>query len=626
MAKVLGVEAIDFSDGQKPGNKETGTPSPLLMIQENEDLVLSPEETLAILQRQDDIKQDFSNFLSASHRCAREISKGKCPTPPVLRSGSVVQNLSAKFGNSEKTSEGKQGIKIELEDIEKEVHFWNSSLVCYVLGANPPLSVLEGFARRVWRTRGVDKKENVCKVPTWIQLTDLDLKYWGERSLFKIVSQLGKPLMVDPITKNREKLNFARLLIEVSINRDFPKLIFLENELAFNVSISVHYEWVLAYCSHCKGMGHKAIDYHRKEGKKQEWVVKTGEPKAAGKEQRKQLVVDDEGFQVVLKGGKHKNKGSNIVTVTSNSFQALEKEKGECSKDQMEEAISGGGGVGLIGLLETRVKAHELGALYLHMFLGWCFTSNNAWNNGGHIVVAWNPTMFSVSIIKFSSQLIHLLVRPFDKGDGFYVSFVYGFNEEEGRVELWKELPECVTQDPWLALGDFNDILNKEERIGVKVKYNKSVAFRQCIERCNLEDVKFTGSFYTWNNKQQGNDRIYSKVDRVMENQRWLDWYTAAEVTFSNEGMFDHCPAMLTVYSDVGKGKKPFRYFKMWSTAPGFFEQVKQNWSEPVYGTPMFRVVTKLKRLKALLNDLNKKGFNELHSAHIKALQDLKEC
>ncbi|XP_062118460.1 uncharacterized protein LOC133832091 [Humulus lupulus] len=238
--------------------------------------------------------------------------------------------------------------------------------------------------------------------------------------------------------------------------------------------------------------------------------------------------------------------------------------------------------VGLIGLLETRVKAHKLGALYLHMFSGWCFISNNAWHNGGCIVVAWNPIMFSVSIIKCSSQLIHLLVRPLDKGNGFYVSFVYGFNEEEGRVGLWKEISDCVTQEPWLVLGDFNDILHKDGRIGVKVKYSKSVAFQHCIEKCNLEDVKFTGSFFTWTNKQQGDDRIYSKIDRVMANQRWLDWYTAAEV--------------------------------------------QQDWKEVVFGTPMFRVVRKLKRLKILLKELNKKGFNELHSTHIKALQDLKEC
>ena len=34
-------------------------------------------------------------------------------------------------------------------DIESEIEHWKSSMVCFVLGANPPLPVIEGFAKKV---------------------------------------------------------------------------------------------------------------------------------------------------------------------------------------------------------------------------------------------------------------------------------------------------------------------------------------------------------------------------------------------------------------------------------------------------------------------------------------------
>ena len=113
-------------------------------------------------------------------------------------------------------------------------------MLCYVLGANPPFIVMEGFCRRMWKEK-IDKigspsygvfmirfhtvedrdgilqggylffnnqrvvmkpwhpdmdirKNDIRSVPIWIQLDNLDLKYWGERALFKIVGQIGKPL------------------------------------------------------------------------------------------------------------------------------------------------------------------------------------------------------------------------------------------------------------------------------------------------------------------------------------------------------------------------------------------------------------------------------------------------
>ena len=48
-------------------------------------------------------------------------------------------------------------IKIDDVDIQPEVNYWKSSIVCYVVGANPPPMVMEGYIRRIWRSYKVEK-------------------------------------------------------------------------------------------------------------------------------------------------------------------------------------------------------------------------------------------------------------------------------------------------------------------------------------------------------------------------------------------------------------------------------------------------------------------------------------
>lgn len=87
-----------------------------------------------------------------------------------------------------------------------------------------------------------------------------------------------------------------------------------------------------------------------------------------------------------------------------------------------------------------------------------------------------------------------------------------------------------------------------EERTGAPVRRNELKQINQCMQECKMIDVKATGNFYTWNKKQEGNSRVYSKIDRVMANQAWLNAYDSAKAGFSNEGTFDHAPAVSTVF------------------------------------------------------------------------------
>ncbi|XP_030494903.1 uncharacterized protein LOC115710693 [Cannabis sativa] len=230
--------------------------------------------------------------------------------------------------------------------------------------------------------------------------------------------------------------------------------------------------------------------------------------------------------------------------------------------------------IGLVGLLETRVKAQNLGALYVRMFEGWCFTSNNAWHKGGRIIVCWKLDSFVVNILQCTSQMIHLFVESIEKKASFFVTFVYGFNSEEGRRTLWQDIKELAIKEAWLVLGDFNEILNKEERIGLRARYKEAKEFHECVEICKLEDVKYTRNFFTWSNNQHGEDRIYSKIDRVLANQPWMELFPAAEVK----------------------------------------------------GTKMYQMVVKLRSPKQGLSALNRRHFNDVPANAISAKEALDVC
>lgn len=97
-----------------------------------------------------------------------------------------------------------------------------------------------------------------------------------------------------------------------------------------------------------------------------------------------------------------------------------------------------------------------------------------------------------------------------------------------------------------MLLGDFNDILHYNERIGTRANNKPGPDFINFVEKNGLEDIRFTGNFYTWTNKQMGDDRICSKIDRVLANQRWLSMFDMAEAVFLNEACFDHSPVIVS--------------------------------------------------------------------------------
>lgn len=150
--------------------------------------------------------------------------------------------------------------------------------------------------------------------------------------------------------------------------------------------------------------------------------------------------------------------------------------------------------VKLFSLLETRVKPHNLGKVYLNLCPGWCFTHNLHCHDNGRIVVGWCPVAFTVNVIQVDSQFIHCMVKP-KNGVEFGCTFVYGFNDANSRMGLWSGLRSIhrTPASPWVLLGDFNALSNVEDRVGSMVRLSEIKPMLECIRFCSLVDVKASG-------------------------------------------------------------------------------------------------------------------------------------
>lgn len=138
--------------------------------------------------------------------------------------------------------------------------------------------------------------------------------------------------------------------------------------------------------------------------------------------------------------------------------------------------------------------------------------------------------------------------------------------------------------------------------------------------------MKSTRCYYTWNNKQAEQSRVFSKLDRVMCNEKSVDMFPSSEAWFMPKGLFDHSPMLLKVHKEVIRRSCPFRYYRMWSSAPDFQSKVKKAWEANVRGSAIICIVQRLKNVKHEMTMLNKEGFCEIQIADAKAYDELLIC
>ncbi|XP_074299600.1 uncharacterized protein LOC141630734 [Silene latifolia] len=258
--------------------------------------------------------------------------------------------------------------------------------------------------------------------------------------------------------------------------------------------------------------------------------------------------------------------------------------------------------IDVFGLLETRVKEKNALKIIRTIFKDYKLVNNYKEHSNGRIWLIWKPSSVTVTPLLYNSQFIHCEALHHATGHRFHVTMIYASNNARERDILWSHLINIRnTVKEWLLLGDFNVVRTAEEHVSKTPAHLADILdFNSCLLQCEVDDVYGTGSELTWNNKQEDEGQVWSKLDRALANSSWLTTFPATSAKFLAPGISDHSPTLVTVFEDQ-KVHARFSFLNCWIEHPDYHTTVQSAWMEPVNGSLQFKLFAKLKNVKTKL-------------------------
>ncbi|XP_060200616.1 uncharacterized protein LOC132628879 [Lycium barbarum] len=226
-----------------------------------------------------------------------------------------------------------------------------------------------------------------------------------------------------------------------------------------------------------------------------------------------------------------------------------------------------------------------------------------AWHNINGKIWLFIEEGYQVELQLDTDQLLSMKLTCLDGGQEITISMIYASTDRATRMTLWNDLYHisCNINSPWLVGGDFNVIVDKCEKFGgLEVPFVEVEDFNQCINICQLSDLGFKGSMYTWWNGRSDEQCIFKRLDRCLANQGFQELYPNCEVEHLIKQESDHSPLLITCKEDSRAIKKSFRFLNFWTEHPSFLDVVRNNWTG------------KLKKLGKVLSKWSRDTFGDI--------------
>jgi hypothetical protein len=260
--------------------------------------------------------------------------------------------------------------------------------------------------------------------------------------------------------------------------------------------------------------------------------------------------------------------------------------------------------------LETKIATHNFPETTSKLAPSyWQYHSNISSSSLCRILVGWNSKKLSLTCIHSAPQWLTCDILQPGSTTPTRITFIYAFNTPAERLTLWNYISHessLNSDTPWIVMGDFNAIMNAEDRIGGDTRWPRHQDdFSSCIRQSELLQIPYTGLRYSWHNGQHGSNTIQKKIDWIFGNSCMISQWPAAHALFHPRCISDHSLMVLHLHSPRHQRCTPFKFLNIWAQRDDFLDIVSSSWQTHVTGNPMYQFTTKLSLLKSVLKQLH---------------------
>ncbi|GMI80763.1 hypothetical protein HRI_001745600 [Hibiscus trionum] len=208
----------------------------------------------------------------------------------------------------------------------------------------------------------------------------------------------------------------------------------------------------------------------------------------------------------------------------------------------------------------------------------------------GGLSFAWKETV-SISLRSFSPRHIDVIINEDTEGSCWRCTGFYGAPEEQLREASWDllRLLNDVPEVPWLVIGDFNEIMFANEKLGgLRRSERQMERFWTALSDCSLSDIGYSGSWYTWERGRTQVNNIRERLDRGVANGYWWELFPNFTLNHQVHSISDHCPLLLDTMGALRLARNwPCKFEACWLAEDSCESEVIKLWNESVGSIPL---------------------------------------
>ncbi|XP_020676309.1 uncharacterized protein LOC110095208 [Dendrobium catenatum] len=169
---------------------------------------------------------------------------------------------------------------------------------------------------------------------------------------------------------------------------------------------------------------------------------------------------------------------------------------------------------------------------------------------------------------------------------------------------------------PAIIGGDFNCILNKEEKRGGKrFMFSKGPKeMKGFMMNSYFHDIGYIGPRYTWCNNKEGASWIWEMLDRCLLNSFAIQKLPLASIRHLARVASDHSPIVHKLDVNVRYKSKVIMFKDTWRSYPAIKSVVYHSWNKKDYGDENMILQRKTSRTLRALFFWNKNKCKDLNS------------